>query len=580
MTTPPVTTPAELLLDDLLGHEDAWDAEAAARDAAEEFPAALHERLDAFGLQAHYVPPEWGGALDNHEQLLRLWRTVARRDLSAAVAHGKTYLGTAPVWLAGDAGQAARTAAEVLAGTPVAWALSEPDHGADLLHGATTATAREGGYRLDGFKWPINNATRARYVTVLARTGTAGDARGQSLFLVDKRALPPGSWRPSAKVATHGIRGVDISGIIFEGADVDRSALLGAAGTGLETVLRSLQLTRTMCAALSLGAGDRALRSTARFVATRIIQRRPLLDRAHPAGALARCAALLAAAEAVALAGTRSVHSLTDEMSVTSAIVKAHVPTVVNSMLRELAELLGARSFLRDEYEHGMFPKLVRDHQVVAIFDGSTPVNRTALVHQFPRLASGFAAGTVTSDGLADVAAVGGPLPPLDRRRLTLVSRRGCSVVQALPALAAAASVRRGPPGLAEHAAALVAEVREVCRRLGELGPAARPSMVGHELAAAYEWCYAGAACLLLWTAGESTHAGEPLWRDGLWIRAALREVRARLARVLRSRGPDAIPGDDELDRRLADEIANAARTGAPVTPFGTPIRRGTERDG
>ncbi|TYC69423.1 acyl-CoA dehydrogenase family protein [Streptomyces sp. CB01881] len=59
------------------------------------------------------------------------------------------------------------TAAAVLDGTPVAWALTEPDHGADLLNNELTATAHPDGYRLDGTKWPINNATRAGLLTLL-----------------------------------------------------------------------------------------------------------------------------------------------------------------------------------------------------------------------------------------------------------------------------------------------------------------------------------------------------------------------------------------------------------------------------
>ncbi|GLF94849.1 acyl-CoA dehydrogenase family protein [Streptomyces yaizuensis] len=545
-------------------------------DAAEEFPAPFVARLDAFGLPAYYVPAEWGGAGADHEILARLWRTVARHDLSTMVAHGKTYLGAASVWLAGDAGQARTTADAVLAGHPVAWALSEPDHGADLLDGELTATVQDGGYRLDGVKWPVNNATRAPYLTVLARTGAAGGARGHSLFLVDRAALAPGTWRALPKEPTHGIRGVDISGIAFEGAALPSGALLGGEGTGIETVLRALQLTRTMCAALSLGAGEHALRIAAAFTAERIIQRRPLLERAHPRASLGRCAALLAASEAAALVGSRSIHSLTGEMSVVSALVKSVAPELTDTVLGELAELLGARSFLTGVYADGAFQKIWRDHRIVSVFDGSTPVNRAALVQQFPRLVRGYAAGSVDAAGLAEAVAVGGAPPgPLDRDALTLLSRRGCSVVQSLPALARSLATGPAPEGLAEHAAALEATTAAVHDLMAAVAPAARPPMAAYEIAAAYELCYAGAACLHAWSAGRHRHQGEPLWQDGLWVRAALRALRASLAAGLRTAPPDPAPGDDRIDEPLARYVAQAARTGAPVTPFGAPMPQG-----
>ncbi|WP_330285426.1 acyl-CoA dehydrogenase family protein [Streptomyces sp. NBC_00576] len=546
-------------------------------DAAEEFPAPLVERLDAFGLPAYYVPAEWGGVGTDHELLLRLWRTVARRDLSATIAHGKTYLGAAPVWCAGDAEQASTTAAAILAGEQVAWALSEPDHGADLLNGTVTATAHDGGYRLDGVKWPINNATRARYLTVLARTGAAGTGRGQSLFLVDKTALAPGTWRVLPKESTHGIRGIDISGIAFEGAALHADALLGREGTGLETVLHALQLTRTMCAALSLGAGEHALRIAAAFAAERIVQRRPLLDRSHPRALLGRCAALMAAAEASALVGSRSLHSLTGEMSVVSAVVKSVAPELTDAMMGELAELLGVRSFLTGVYAHGSFQKIWRDHQIVSVFDGSTPVNRAALVQQFPRLVREYTAGSVDEEGLAEAASAGDPPRPLDRGSLTLLSRRGCSVVQSIPALSRSLASPTAPAGLAAHAVALEAAAAEVHALMAAVTPAAHPPMAAYEIAAAYELCYAAAACLHAWSAGRHRHDGEPLWEDGLWVRAALRALRARLAVALRSPAPVAAPGDDRINDLLAQHVARAARTGAPMTPFGAPMSRSGE---
>ncbi|RSM36178.1 acyl-CoA dehydrogenase [Amycolatopsis balhimycina DSM 5908] len=550
------------------------DSRIAELDATEEFPAPFTDRLDAFGLPAYYVPAEWGGEAEDHEVLLRLWRTVARRDLSTVVAHGKTYLGAASVWIAGDAEQAATTATGILTGAQVAWALSEPDHGSDLLNGTVTATARDRGYRLDGVKWPINNATRARYLTVLARTGEAGTGRGQSLFLVDKSALAPGTWRTLPKEPTHGIRGVDISGIAFLDATLPSGALLGAEGTGIETVLRALQLTRTLCAALSLGAGEHALRLAAIFAAERIIQRRPLLDRARPRATLGRCSALLAAAEAAAMVGSRAIHAMTGEMSVVSAVVKAVAPALVDSVIGELAELLGARSFLTGVYAHGAFQKVGRDHQIVSVFDGSTPVNRAALVQQFPRLAREFAAGTVDADGLAKAAAVGCPPGPLDRGALTLLSRQGCSVVQSLPALARSIAAGTAPDGLAAHATAFAATTGDVHELMAAVTPAARPPMAAYELAGAYELCYAGAACLHTWSAERHRHGGEPLWEDGLWVRAALRALRARLAVTLRIPVPAPERGDDRIDDAIAVHVAEAARTGAPVTPFGAPALR------
>jgi uncharacterized membrane protein len=88
--------------------------------------------------------------------------------------------------------------------------------------------------------------------------------------------------------------------------------------------------------------------------------------------------------------------------------------------------------------------------------------------------------------------------------------------------------------------------------------------MAAYELAAAYELCYAGAACLQLWAAHEARRRDEPLWQDAIWLRVALHAVLTRLAIVLRTPGPEAVAGD-----RLAELVAAAAMAGGSVTPFG-----------
>ncbi|MEV4140940.1 acyl-CoA dehydrogenase family protein [Dactylosporangium sp. NPDC049742] len=578
------------VLEEMLGDPDSTAREVAALDAAEAFPATICARLDAFGLAGYYVPVEAGGRLADHELLLRLWRAVARRDVSTAVAHAKTYLGVAPVWIAGRADQAARVAGLVLDGAVVSWALSEREHGADLTNGACTAAPHGGGYRLDGVKWPINNATRARLLTVLARTSPRGGARGHSLVLFDKTTAAPGTWRVLPKAPTHGNRGLDVSGIEFAGADIPAGARIGAEGSGVETVLRALQLTRTMCAVLSLGAGEHAVRLAARHLATR-----PGRQHAPHAPVLARCAAFLAAVEAAALVSSRAIHGLTAEMSVVSAVVKGLAPTLVDASLAGLADLLGEHAVLTAAGGTaaggtGAFQKVRRDHQVVSIFDGSTPVNRAALIQQFPRLVRGYADAAVDADGLRQATAVGSPVRALHPAALTLVSRHGCSLVQSLPRLAASLAASAGAAslaasagaadlaagdatlGLAHQAAALRGLADLLHARMAGTRLAARPAMAAYELAAAYELCYAGAACLHAWSAGQTAHRGEPLWEDALWARAALRALLARLARTLRTPPPAAAPGDEQIDDALVRAVTDAVERGTPVTPFGDPM--------
>ncbi|MGC5344675.1 acyl-CoA dehydrogenase family protein [Streptomyces sp. DT171] len=505
-------------------------ARCAELDRAEEFPEAICAELDRLGLSRHYIPEAFGGALIDHQGLADLIRVIAGRDLTVAIGHAKSYLGAACVWMAGTPEQARALAGRITAGAPVSWGLTERAHGSDLL--ATEVVAEPdpaGGHRLTGEKWLINNATRGELVCVLARTDPAGGPRGHSLFLVDKHALAPGGHRCLPKQRTHGIRGADISGIAFDRARVPDDALVGSVGRGAETVLKTLQLTRTVCAALSLGAADHALRQAVGFTAGRELYGRRLIRFPHVRRTLGRAYATLFACEAVGAVANRSIAALPGEQSVASSVVKALVPARVDELIADCGELLGSRAFLTELYEHGGFQKLARDHRVVGIFDGNQAVNRNALVNQFPVLARRYREARVDAAGLALAVTLTSPLPSADPGRLELVSRGGSSLVQSLPA--AVAELRAGP-GTDPRLLALAERLAERCGTLhGELAalrPSPTASARSFELAECYEECFAGAAVLHLWLAGSRRPARSKLWQDGLWARAALAALLGR----------------------------------------------------
>jgi alkylation response protein AidB-like acyl-CoA dehydrogenase len=566
MTEPQNATALAARIDALLGEAAPVLAEL---DRACAYPLAQLAALDELGLPAHYVPREHGGRLESHQELFELWRALGRNDLSVAVAHAKTYLGSICVWIAGSPEQARGLAGAILGGARVGWALTEPGHGADLLAGELTAVREDGGWRLDGTKWPINNATRGRLLSVLARTDERGGGRGFGLFLVDKAELAPGSATPLPKVDTLGVRGVDISGIRFEGAHVGGSALVGAEGGGAETVLKGLQLTRTMCGALSVGATEHALRLATRFAVEHRIQGRPLVERPFVRSLLAGAAATLLTMEAAGLVGCRAAHTLTGEMSVVSAVLKALAPTLADEVLGRLGDFLGARSLLTELYEHGAFQKLARDHAVLAIFDGSTPVNRHALINQFAMIAAGHAAGTADQDGLAAATGLTAPLPPMPWAQLRAASRRGCSVVAAarttLPAVDAARNAELS--ALARHA---VDAMDRVCAAMAAVRPNRRPAMYAHDLAQNYELCFAAAAALQLWAANQAEARQAGPWAGELWLTGVLREVVRRLDPDVCGDAPRFAPDwHEELDGRLVDWLVGAADQPGPISAFG-----------
>ncbi|WP_069871564.1 acyl-CoA dehydrogenase family protein [Streptomyces malaysiensis] len=561
-TQDPSATPLERLtrlLGELTGPGQPFSPEALAElDRTEAFPTEACRALDTFGLRRFYVPVEHGGALESFDVVMRLLRAVSRIDLTVALSHGKTYLGAAATWIAGEPEAARRLGRRIAEGTPVSCALTERHHGSDLMAGEVTARpAPDGGWLLSGEKWLINLATRGGLVTVLARTDEEGGPRGFSLFLVDKSRLAPEHFTHLPKVPTYGIRGADISGIAFHDAPLPEDALIGRVGEGIEIIVKALHFSRTGCVAMSLGAGDHALALAAEFVAQDTDGVRLAQD-PYVRRELGEAAAGLLLSDAAGLVAARSPHALAGEMSVVSAVAKAYVPTEVDDLIARLLHLLGPYGLLRPDDPHTGFAKVERDHRIIGIFDGSSLVNRSALIEQFPRIARGYAKGRWDAEGLAEATNPHAPLRPMRPRELGLVSSGGCSIVAGLPA--AVGELRdlavRGHASTA--LTTLAGQLLDVSDRLHQDMAAIRfpPRAVpGHafRLAERFESCFAAASAL------------------HLWLRAAARArgpiPEAALLACLVKALTDLEEPVDDADRTAFDDLAEAVLS-RPSAPF------------
>jgi alkylation response protein AidB-like acyl-CoA dehydrogenase len=124
---------------------------------------------------------------------------------------------------------------------------------------STTATATDGGWRLDGEKSLVPGADRAAAILVPARTGDATSA----VFLVAPDA-PGVTLTPQTAVSGEPQWTVHLAGVA-----VDSAALLGTAHQGAEIVAWiSDRLTAAICATQT-GVCEEALRITAAYVSER-----------------------------------------------------------------------------------------------------------------------------------------------------------------------------------------------------------------------------------------------------------------------------------------------------------------------
>lgn len=410
---------------------------AVARDESEEFPHPEIEWLYNYHLQDYYVPVEYGGKFTSFEEFVSIVRVLCRRDQNTGIAF-TTLFWSFLTWMAGTKGQKETLANNIM---NEHWAIclgySEKEHGSDLVGGDLTGTKVPGGYVLNGEKWPINRATISNMPYILAKTNPEGGAKCLSLFMVDKSQISEDQYYNLPKILTHGIRAADMSGIGFKNCYIPESMRLGAEGDGLELALKGFQITRTLCAAFSLGAADTALRTTLNFALKRELYNKTVFDLPQPRKTLTDAFLDIIISECHTIGAARGFHIVPEQFSVYASTVKYFVPVQLEQMINNIYPVLGSRFYFREEHDWGIFQKILRDNSIISMFDGSTVVNLHALILQFRQITKYRQRRQEKTmleikSRLEQIFSLDKPVPTFKPEKLTIFGRGADDVLQGL----------------------------------------------------------------------------------------------------------------------------------------------------
>ncbi|HEX6075858.1 MAG TPA: acyl-CoA dehydrogenase [Micromonosporaceae bacterium] len=431
--------PEAVTLDALLGDPADPDspygyAAAVRRDAAEAFPAVL---ADACGehLRLSFVPRSAGGDLTTVDRTLTLVRVAARRDATVMPATMFSVTAAMCVLLAGTPAQRDQVVRLLSTGRAVAFALSERDHGSDLLANSCELVPAGDGYLLRGRKWLVGLGARAEAMLVVARTGRRGPGAFTAVLI--PATLPVGLTRAA------GMRGIDLAELHFDDLWVPGDAVVGGVGRGLETAMRAMQMVRTLSTAANLACADTGLRLTVEHAARRMAAGRALDEQPVVRQALGTAAAALYACDLVALGTARGAHTLPGEQSLWSSVAKKVVTDLSAEVFDRCADVLGSRSVLRDG-PVAAFDVARRDNQAVRYIDTSPTANLRLVAMHLPGWASS-ALDVLMAPDLDVALTFDAPLPPLELDRLGLVVRGPGTVTASIGLL----SARDFPPAAA-----------------------------------------------------------------------------------------------------------------------------------
>ncbi|GAA2600494.1 acyl-CoA dehydrogenase [Actinomadura fulvescens] len=502
-----------------------------AAEEHDELPPGAVEAVRDWGFPAYLVPCHLGGRLATLEELFFVTRGISRRSVTLAVMYGSGLLAVNPVWLWGNERQQRTVAEGVLDGALACFGVSEADHGSDVMACEAEAEPREDELVLSGTKWPVGNATRGRFVTTYARTGS----RDFSLILVDKQTLDPATWSVLPPVRTVGLRGHDLSGIVFTGARLPADRVIGRRGSGLVQTLKTLQITRTAIAALSVGTIDAVARIGMEYARRRTLYGADIYQIPVIRDHLVKAHLDLLIAECVAIPVTRSLTVAPGRLSLWSSIVKYFVPILGEEVVASIGTVLAARGYLREGVAHGVFQKLQRDHAIASIFEGTTHVNLANVAAQLPYLVT---SPEVTGDEdvlLADLFRWTRTPPAWrpDGRLLQLTNEGLDEIGQRFEATAYEVRTEakaHAAPGVADDLADLMSRITDLradlCAGVRE-APGDTTSVAALGRARRYCELHAMVSCMLTWLHNRDDFGGA--FAGGGWLVLCLQRLLQRV---------------------------------------------------
>jgi alkylation response protein AidB-like acyl-CoA dehydrogenase len=231
---------------------------AAKLDETGEFPMENFRKLAELGLTGIPIPEEFGGAgADTLSMAIALEEIAAACGSTCLTLAAHTSLGTMPIFLFGSDELKRKYVPPNARGEVIgSYGLTEPGAGSDSGGTQTTATPAPGGWKINGSKMFMTNASVSGVMTITAVTDRDADKHSRiSAFVLESK------WKGitvAKKEDKLGCRASDTCYVTFEDVFVPETHLLGGRGQGWKYFMEILDAGRIGIGAMALGLAEGA----------------------------------------------------------------------------------------------------------------------------------------------------------------------------------------------------------------------------------------------------------------------------------------------------------------------------------
>ena len=340
-------------------------------------------------LYATMLAPKQFSTNGSHFDLLRITRFLEVFGYFSP-AHGYSlqvsFLGLFAILMGTNAALKQEAVAALEAGELLAFAVSEKDHGADLLGNEfSISEVSPGRMKANGAKYYIGNCNRAAIITTLARNEGdrpgARNARRVPVVLLALRTKQGDGLRNVRKIHTLGVRAAFVGEFEVKDHPLTPQDFIAEGRRAWDAIFGTVTLGKFFLGFGSIGICEHAFQEAADHLTRRLLYGKPVIDMPHIRSLLAQAYARLIAMKLYAYRALDYVQvASADERRylLFCAVQKAKVSTEGVKVMALLSECIGAKGFESETF----FEMALRDVQLIPSLEGSTHIN-LALTSQF-----------------------------------------------------------------------------------------------------------------------------------------------------------------------------------------------------
>ncbi len=338
------------------------------------FSMETFRQMAEVGLTGIPIPEELGGAgADTLSFILAIEELSKVCGSTALGLAAHTSLGTMPIVLFGSDELKKKYVPRNAAGETIgSYGLTEPGAGSDSGATQTTAVKTDDGWKINGSKMFMTNASVADVMTVTAVTDPEADKhRRISAFVLEP------SWEGitvAKKEDKLGVRGSDTCTVTFDDVPVPGSHLLGERGHGWDYFMEILDAGRIGIGAMALGLAEGAFERAHRYATERKTFGKPIHRHQAVGFMLADMKVEIEAARHMIYHAAR-LKDAGKPFKLEASMGKLFASEMAMRVTRNAMQVLGGYGFM-SEYELDRF---YRDAKLCEIGEGTSEIQRIVI---------------------------------------------------------------------------------------------------------------------------------------------------------------------------------------------------------